>query len=143
MTTVYDIPADVFIKRLSEYLMENLDIKSPQWAEFAKTSANRERLPERKDWWHIRCASLLRKIYLNGPIGISTLRLDYGGKKSGKSRPKHFMRGGGNILRKALQQMESVGLVKNIPKKGRIITDEGRSQLDKLANEIKTGKSKK
>ena len=143
MTTVYDIPADVFIKRLSEYLMENVDIKSPQWAEFTKTSVNRERLPEGKDWWHIRCASLLRKIYLKGPLGISTLRLHYGGKKSGKSRPKHFMRGGGNILRKALQQMESVGLVKSIPKKGRIITDTGRSQLDKLANEIKTGKSKK
>ena len=143
MTTVYDIPTDVFIKRLSEYLMENLDIKSPQWTEFTKTSVNRERLPESKDWWHIRCASLLRKIYLKGPIGISTLRLYYGGKKSGRSRPKHFMRGGGNILRKALQQMESVGLVKSIPKKGRVITDEGRSQLDKLANEIKTGKSKK
>ena len=143
MTTVYDIPADVFIKRLSEYLMENIDVKPPEWAEFVKTGASKERLPDRSGWWYVRCASLLRKIYLNGPIGISSLRLDYGGRKPSKGRPEHYMVGGGNILRKALQQLENTGMVKVIPKKGRVVTDEGRSTLDKLANEIKTGGSKK
>lgn len=143
MTTVYDVPADVFIKRLSEYLVENVDIKPPDWVEFAKTGANKERPPGRSDWWNVRCASLLRKIYLKGPIGISSLRLDYGGRKSGKSRPKHCIRGGGGILRKALQQLESAGLVKTIPAKGRVVTDEGRSILDKLAKEIKTSNFRK
>mgnify|MGYP000032264070 CR=1 FL=1 len=138
LATVYDVPPDMLIKRLAEYLMENVDeVKPPPWAAFVKTGVHKQRPPDREDWWYTRCASLLRKIYVRGPIGVSRLRLEYGGRKTGKKRPEHFRRGGGAIIRKALQQLEKAGLIKTIPRRGRVVTDEGRSLLDRLAYEVK------
>jgi len=137
LTTVYDVPSDVFIRKLNRYLMENVDeVTLPAWSSFVKTGTHRQCPPDAEDWWHTRCASLLRKIYVRGPVGISRLRLEYGGRKPGRARPKHFTRGGGNILRKVLQQLEKAGLVENLPRKGRFMTRKGRSLLDKLAGEI-------
>jgi small subunit ribosomal protein S19e len=138
LTTVYDVPANALIEKLAKYLMENIDVISPPaWAQYVKTGSHTQRPPDNPNWWYIRCASLLRKIYTRGPIGIAKLRLDYGGRKTGKKRPEHFKRGGGAILRKALQQLERAGLVKTIAKKGRVITNEGISLMDKLADEVK------
>jgi len=138
LATVYDVPADMLIKKLAEYLMENVDeVKPPEWAAYVKTGVHRQRPPDREDWWYTRCASLLRKIYLRGPVGVSRLRLEYGGRKTGKKRPEHSKRGGVAIIRKALQQLEKAGLIKTLPRKGRIITDEGRSLLDRLSYELK------
>lgn len=52
-------------------------------------------------------------------------------------RPEHSRKAGGAIIRKALQQLEKAGLVKTISGRGRVLTDEGRSLLDRLAFEVK------
>jgi len=136
--TVCDVPAEAFIQKLTKYLLENVDeVTPPSWGAFVKTSVHSQRPPDMEHWWYTRCASLLRKIYLKGPVGVSRLRLEYGGKSPGRGRPEHSRRGGGNILRKALQQLEKAGLVETTPRNGRVITGKGRSLLDKLAAEIK------
>ena len=62
---------------------------------------------------------------------------EYGGRKSRGSKGKHKSPGSGSIVRKALQQLEKAGLVKNIEGEGRTLTGKGRSLLDKLSYEIK------
>ena len=80
MVTVYDIPADDLIRKLAEYLKENVsETTPPTWAAFVKTGAHVERTPSDPDWWYVRCASILRKTYKEGPIGVSRLRKHYGG----------------------------------------------------------------
>lgn len=54
-------------------------------------------------------------------------------------RPARSMSGSGAIIRKAVQQLESSGLIKTIPKRGRVISDEGRSLMDKVASKIASG----
>ena len=78
MAKVYDVPADVMIGKLAE-ILKNEDIPAPSWIPFVKTGAHADKPPQNRDWWHTRCASILRKIYLHGPIGINELRKDYGG----------------------------------------------------------------
>ena len=85
----------------------------------------------------VRCASLLRKIYLKGPIGIQHLRSEYGGRIDRGVRPEHARRSGGSIIRKAIQQLEVAGLVEPSRNKGRVVTGEGRQLLDRLSTEIK------
>jgi small subunit ribosomal protein S19e len=134
MVTVTEVPAAKLIEKLKEELKKNEEIKPPAWASFAKSGAHRERPPKQKDFWYIRTASLLRKIYLEGPVGISRLRTYYGGKKRRGYKPAHFRRASGNILRKILQQLEKSGLVEKA-KKGRKITSKGQKFLDKVAYE--------
>jgi len=126
------------VKKLATYLKENVDqIVPPQWVPFVKTGSHVSRRPENPEWWFIRCASLLRKIYLKGPIGIMRLRPEYGGRLDRGMRPEHVRKGGGAIIRKALQQLEAARLVTPFKNRGRILTKEGRQLVDKLCTEIK------
>jgi len=49
-------------------------------------------------------------------------------------KPEKFYKGSGNIIRKILQQLEKAELIKQNEqgRKGRIVTNKGRSFLDKL-----------
>jgi len=102
-----------------------------------KTSSHTQSQPENPDWWFIRTASIMRKIYLEGPIGIEHLSARYGGRKSLGMRRQHTRKGGGSNIRKILQQLETAGLVETTKGKGRMLTKEGRSVLDKIAAETK------
>lgn len=136
--TPFDVPASVLIERLAKYLKDNVDaIEPPQWAAYVKTGVHAERAPQNPDWWYIRCASLLRKIYILGPIGVERLRAKYGGRKNRGAGPKHAAKGSGAIIRKAFQQLEKAGLVQTIKGKGRVVTPEGRRLLDSLSADIK------
>lgn len=137
MVTVKYIPPHLFIEELAKYLKENVEeIKPPDWAMYVKTGSHVERVPDDPDWWYKRCASLLRKLYLYGPVGIERLRTAYGGRKDMGLVREHFKKAGGSIIRKALQQLEAAGLVCTMKGKGRILTPEGRSLLDRLANKL-------
>lgn len=130
----YEIERGKLIKLLAEELKKVSDIKPPVWADLVKTGTHKERPPVQKDWWYTRSASLLMAIDKLGPIGVQKLRTKYGGKKNRGHKPEHFYKGGGNILRKGLQQLEKAGLVKQVVKvghKGRILTPSGRSLIDK------------
>ena len=99
---------------------------------------SRERSPDQEDWWYIRAASVLRTLYLRGgkPVGVERLRTKYGGRTGRRVRPEHFKKGSGHIIRLILQQLEEAGLVTKVEKKGRKITPQGISFLDKVAARI-------
>ena len=137
MPTVYDIPPSVIIRRLAQDLRAREEIEPPEWTLFVKTGAHKERAPDDPDWWYMRCASILRKIYLKGPIGTERLRIVYGGKKRRGVKPNRFHKGSGAVVRTALQQLERAGFVKKRGNKGREMTNIGRSYMDKLSATLK------
>jgi small subunit ribosomal protein S19e len=137
MVSVKEVPADIFIEKLAKYIKENIEeVHPPEWAYYVKTGPSRERPPDNPDWWYIRAASILRKLYMHAPMSIKRLRSMYGGRKDRGVRPEHFYKGGGSNIRNILHQLESAGLIQKT-NRGRILTPRGRSLLDKLASEIK------
>jgi len=137
MPTVYDIPANILIRRLAQELRSRKDIQPPDWAPFVKTGVHKDRAPDDPDWWYVRCASVLRKIYVKGPIGTQRLRIDYGGRIGRGDKPPRERRGGGAIVRLSLQQLERAGFIRKRGNKGREMTDIGRSYMDKLSGSLK------
>jgi len=138
VTSVKDVPADLLIAELAKYIKENVpQVKPPVWAPFVKTGANKERPPMNEDWWYIRAASIMRKLYLYGPVGVGSLRsaYSYRAKIGDKTRPERTRKAGGAIIRKILQQLEQAGFVAKT-KEGRVLTPEGRSLLDRIAARI-------
>ncbi|HEY9385905.1 MAG TPA: 30S ribosomal protein S19e [Nitrososphaeraceae archaeon] len=135
MAKAYDIPASNLIARLSEQLKKDKKIEPPGWSAFVKTGAHVAKIPQNKDWWYTRCASILRKVYIHGPIGVSDLKSEYGGKKQIGYKLAHHKNAGGSIIRKALQQLEDAGYIVK-KDEGRLISDEGMKKIDKLATEI-------
>ncbi|MDO8872423.1 MAG: 30S ribosomal protein S19e [Methanoregula sp.] len=136
MTTVYDVPADHIIRRVAEELKKRKEIVPPEWAAFAKTGVHKEMPPEDPDWWFTRAAAVLRRVYIDGPLGVERMRSFYGGKKNRGSRPNAFRKGSGSILRKSLQQLEAAGLIIH-DKTGRKVSPAGMSFLDNLSQEVK------
>jgi len=135
MAVVHDVPATVFVIKAGQKLKETGKVQAPEWAADVKTGTHRQYPPLQQDWYYTRCGSILRKIYIDGPVGVQRLRSLYGGKKNRGVRPDRHERGGGSIIRDALQQLEKAGLVKTI-KGGRVITPLGMAFLDKVATEM-------
>ncbi|WP_406533471.1 30S ribosomal protein S19e [Methanobrevibacter sp.] len=135
MTTVFDVPADLLIEKVADEFKNNDKINSPAWSNFVKTGVHKERKPERADWWYIRTASIIRRVYMDGPVGVMRLRNFYGGKKDRGVRPEVFRKGSGSIIRTALHQLEDAGFVEKV-EGGRAVTPAGRSFLDKISAEI-------
>jgi small subunit ribosomal protein S19e len=136
MVKVYDVPADVLIERMAKMLKEDPNIKPPTWSRFGKTGSHTEKVPLNRDWWYVRCASLLRKVYLHGPIGLTDLKSAYGGRKAVGYSLAHHRDAGGAAIRKALQQLETAGYIVKANGKGRTLTQEGMKRLDNLSKQV-------
>ena len=137
MTTPYNVPAWQFIEKLAKYLRENVDeVQPPAWANLVKTGPHVEKQPQNPNWWYIRSASILRKIYVHGPIGIEKLRADYGGRKDFGVKPEHAMKAGGSNIRKVLQQLEAAGFIQTISPQGRQMAPKGRTLLKEVAEDL-------
>jgi len=137
--TVHEIPSQKFILHLAEKLKEMKEFEMPKWAFYVKTGRSKMRPPEREDWWYVRAASILRKVYVNGIIGVERLRTEYGSRKKRGMRPEKFYKASGKIIRTILQQATKAGLVEHIKEKriGRRLTKKGKEFLENLASELK------
>jgi SSU ribosomal protein S19E len=138
VVSVKDVPADLLIKELAAYLKTNVaQVKPPVWAAYVKTGANKDRPPMDDDWWYVRAASIVRRLYLDGPVGLSRLRTYYGyrAKVGWGARSKRTRRAGGAVIRKMLHQLEQAGIVART-KRGRVVTPEGRSLVDRIATRV-------
>ncbi len=134
MVDVKKIPADVMIKELSRQLSSDKRIKVPEWASFLKAGIHRENSWDQEDWYYIRLASTLRKLYLNGAIGISRLSAQYGDAVDRGSQRYHPGKGSRFIIRDIFHTLEKLGLVKTTPK-GRILSPDGQKLLDHVAKD--------
>jgi len=132
MVSVRDIESGKFINKLKEELKNIKEISPPQWANFVKSGVHKDRPPEQPDFWYIRSASVLRIIYLDGPVGTERLRSYFGGRKNLGHQPAHFRKASGAIIRKIIHQLEAAGYIEKC-KKGRKISNKGLKFLDTVA----------
>ncbi len=138
MANVYDVKGSALVKLAAERLKEK--IKKPDYMNYVKSGANKERNPNDPDFWYLRSASILRQVYLNGPIGVERLRTRYGSRKEHVVHRRHRAKAGGSIIRDSMQSLEKINFVKNT-KSGRVITPQGKSFLDKISKELATVKA--
>ncbi|MFI5412505.1 MAG: 30S ribosomal protein S19e [Candidatus Micrarchaeales archaeon] len=134
MANVFDVKGSELVSVAAQRLKEK--IKKPDYINYVKTGANKERPPLDPDFYFVRTASVLRQVYVNGPVGVSKLRTRYGGSKGHRVHRHHHMKSGGSIIRDSFQALEALNYVKKT-KKGRVITAEGKSFLDKISKEMK------
>ena len=130
MTSSRDVDQGKLVESVAAALRGKMDM--PEWANYVKTGSSRERPPQQENWWWLRAASILRKVSEDGPVGTERLATYYGGRKRHRHRPAHFKKAGGKIIRTILADLEKHSLISKTdkPRKGRIVTPEGRRLLD-------------
>ncbi len=136
MVTVYDVHPQRLIERLAEKLKGQVAV--PEFLYYVKTGAHRERPPDDPErFWYVRLASILRRAYVDGVIGVNRLARHYGGRRNRGVKPEHFRPAGRKVIRVALQELEKLGyLQKGKDGKGRVLTPKGQSLLDAVAYEV-------
>jgi small subunit ribosomal protein S19e len=138
MATLFDAPAEDLVEALADELAD--DLEQPEWAELAKTGTARELPPEQADFWALRGASILRKVAVDGPVGVERLSTAYGDAKQGSTRyrvrPNRKTDGSKKIIRTLLQQLEDAGYIETREGEGRAVSGDGRALLDETAAEV-------
>ncbi|MCR4368880.1 MAG: 30S ribosomal protein S19e [archaeon] len=123
---IFDVPAARLIEAVSTDLKQKL--KEPGFVDYVKTGAHAERTPDRKDWFYVRSASVLYRVYKNGNGGTGRLRTYYGGRKNRGVKPEKKRKASGKVIRTCLQELEKAGLLKKA-KSGRVVTGKGEKLL--------------
>ncbi len=121
--------------------LEKIDVIKYPYKIPIKSGVCCERPFQQKNFWYLRCAAIMRQLYLKGPLGVSRLRTYFGKRKRRGHAPAKSMKAGGKFIRTMLQQLESAGLVKYVerPKKGRVLTPQGVSLIHKVAKRLAKG----
>jgi small subunit ribosomal protein S19e len=128
-----DVPASALLPRVAHELKERALVQPPPWAAYVKTGVSRQQAPTQPDWWYLRSASVLRKIFLKGTTGVQRLSADYGGRRDRGSAPYHARSGSRAVLREIVQQLEKSGLVRAYKNQGRRVSADGLKLLDGAA----------
>ncbi|XP_062151072.1 small ribosomal subunit protein eS19x-like [Alnus glutinosa] len=134
--TVKDVSPHEFVKAYSAHLKRSGRMELPEWADIVKTAQFKELAPYDPDWYYVRAASMARKIYLRGGLGVGSFRRIYGGSKRNGSRPPHFCKSSGAVARNILQQLQEMNIIDLDTKGGRKITSTGQRDLDQVAGRI-------
>ena len=139
MPTAFDVPPENLIKAIAEELKKVEQVTPPPWALYVKTGVHKERPPMQDDWWYIRAAAIMRKLYVAGiPVGVYRLAKKFGGTKKTRGRKvRVFTKGSRNIVRTMLHQLERAGLVSIREGRGRVLSGAGVSFIDKIATKLK------
>lgn len=139
MTHPQDVPAAALLPRLAGELKNRQLVAPPQWASFVKTGVHKQRAPTDPDWWYLRSASVLRKVYLRGAVGVTRLSSEYGGRRDRGSAPYHARSGSRSVAREIVQQLEKSGLLQPYKNGGRRVSPQGQKLLDTVSREILQG----
>ncbi|XP_026477987.1 40S ribosomal protein S19a-like [Ctenocephalides felis] len=135
--TLKDVEQDKVVKAIAVFLKKSGKLKVPEHMDLVKTAIFKELAPYDPDWFYVRCAALVRHIYIRSPIGVGSVAKVFGGRKRNGVSPSHFHKSSGGIARKALQALESLKLVEKHPDGGRKLTVQGRRDLDRIAAQVR------
>ncbi len=141
MVNVKEVPADVLIHNLALEL-KSMKVEEPEWTKYLKDGIGKEKSWTQEGWYYTRMASILRKIYINGNLGIARMSQEYGSRQDRGSKRYHPVQSSRYIIRSMFHALESLGYLKK-NKIGREITPAGQALLDKVSREAMKSLSEK
>ena len=106
--------------------------------------------PYAENWLFIRAASIARKIYIRGHLGVGALRAIYGTKNTKGTAGPHYRRSDGKVIRYCMSQLQKMGFLDliidqaendkgqmtQISTRGKQLTKKARAEMDKVATQI-------
>ena len=131
--TVRDVHTQRWVKAMASHLKQEGKLFVPRCSELIKTSHGRERAPQNPDWYYVRCAAVLRAIYLRPGTGYGGLSKRFSNKKNRGSQPEQYQKAARGPLHWCCRSLEGLKLIQKGKTSGRIITKDGRKKVDTVA----------
>eukprot|EP00286_Rhodomonas_abbreviata_P006799 CAMPEP_0181326904 /NCGR_PEP_ID=MMETSP1101-20121128/21778_1 /TAXON_ID=46948 /ORGANISM="Rhodomonas abbreviata, Strain Caron Lab Isolate" /LENGTH=149 /DNA_ID=CAMNT_0023435451 /DNA_START=37 /DNA_END=486 /DNA_ORIENTATION=- len=137
--TVRDVNAPDFISAYAEVLKNNDKFVVPKWADLVKTGVHKELAPYDPDWYFIRAAAIVRKVYLRQGTGVGALRKRFGGNYRRGAAPERHQDSAGGLIRSILITLDELKITEKTEKGGRRISRIGQQALDLVAGQVARG----
>eukprot|EP01034_Spumella_vulgaris_P021618 gene21618-27657_t len=134
--TVRDISAPKFIAAYAEVLKNNDKFVVPKWADLVKTGVHKELAPYDPDWYYIRAAAIVRKVYLRQNTGVGALKKRFGGNYRRGARPERHQDAAGGLIRSILIALDDLKITEKSTNGGRKISRVGQQALDLVAGQV-------
>lgn len=131
-----DIAAPRFIAAYAEVLKNNDKFVVPKWADLVKTGVHKELAPYDPDWYYIRAAAIVRKIYLRQGTGVGALKKRFGGSYRRGTRPEKHQDAAGGLIRTILIALDELKITEKSANGGRKISRVGQQALDLVAGQV-------
>ena len=135
--TVHDVPANKWVKAMAQQFKREGKLMVPTCTEHLKTSHGRERAPQNNDWYYVRCAAVLRHVYLRPGNGYGGLAKAFANKKNKGTLPEATVKAATGPLHWACKSLEGLKLIAKGKAHGRVLTREGRKRADTVAFNVK------
>eukprot|EP00999_Lentomonas_sp_LEN2_P001210 NODE_2226_length_621_cov_309.123482_g2176_i0.p2 GENE.NODE_2226_length_621_cov_309.123482_g2176_i0~~NODE_2226_length_621_cov_309.123482_g2176_i0.p2 ORF type:complete len:154 (+),score=38.14 NODE_2226_length_621_cov_309.123482_g2176_i0:77-538(+) len=133
---VKDVSHADFISAAAAQFKREGQLELPKNWEFQKMASWKQYSPYDQDWFYIRTASLLRRLYVRGGTGIGGLQKHYGGARKRGVCPVHHADASAGVIRHCLHQLENKGLVEHDENGGRRVSKSGRKMCDQIAQRV-------
>ncbi|CEF67682.1 40S ribosomal protein S19 [Strongyloides ratti] len=140
-TLAKDVNQSELVKQVAAFLKKSGKVAVPENSDIIKLGRHKELAPMDADWYFTRAASLARRLYLKPGVGVGALKRSFGGNKRRGVKPRHFQTAAGGNIRKALQALETINWVEKSTTGGRLLTAQGRKDLDRIASQMRNRKS--
>uniref|UniRef100_A0A0N4ZTZ0 40S ribosomal protein S19 n=1 Tax=Parastrongyloides trichosuri TaxID=131310 RepID=A0A0N4ZTZ0_PARTI len=140
-TLAKDVDQSDLVKQAAAFLKKSGKVKVPENSDIIKLGRHKELAPMDADWYFVRAASLARRLYVKPGVGVGALKKSFGGNKRRGVKPRHFQTAAGGNIRKALQTLEAINWVEKSANGGRILTLQGRKDLDRIASQMRNKKT--
>jgi small subunit ribosomal protein S19e len=137
--TVRDISAEKFIAAYAEVLKNNDKFVVPKWADIVKTGVHKELAPYDPDWYFIRAAAIVRKVYLRQGTGVGALSKRFGGNYRRGAAPERHQDAARGLIRTILINLDDLKITESSSKGGRKISRVGQQALDLVAGQVARG----
>jgi len=134
--TVRDVSAEKFIAAYAEVLKNNDKFIVPKWVDTVKTGVHKELSPYDPDWYYVRAAAIVRKVYLRQGTGVGALRRRFGGSYRRGAAPERHQDAAGGIIRTILQNLDELNVTEECGKGGRKVSRTGQQALDLVAGQV-------
>mmetsp|Transcript_32179 Transcript_32179/g.44115 ORF Transcript_32179/g.44115 Transcript_32179/m.44115 type:complete len:162 (+) Transcript_32179:49-534(+) len=132
---IKDVEASLWIKAFADHLKAQGQLDIPDFVDYAKTGTSRILPPQDPDWFYVKAAAILRRVYIRPFTGIGGLRKVFG-NTWGQSRPLHFRKASGGVIRHVLHSLEKLKLLAKSDDGGRVITKNARQDCDRIAMKV-------
>merc|ERR1719336_1124136 len=133
--TVKSVPPHLFTIALADHFKKSGKFELPDWHDLIKTAPFKEMPPMDPDWYYTRCASVARRVYLHGGLGVGGFSRVFGGRNRRGSKKPHWARASKGLIRHMLAALQEADIVAK-RKKGRWITQNGQRELDIIAGQV-------
>ena len=138
--TIRDVNTWRWVKAAANHLKQEGKLFVPNCSELVKTSHGKQRAPQSPDWYYIRCAAVLRALYIRPGQGYGGLAKRFSAKKNRGSRPEIYCKAGKGMLHWACKSLEKLKLIQKGQTSGRVLTKEGKKKADTIAFNVLTGR---